>query len=610
MRVSLFISVCTILLAACGGKNGDAGGEMAIDSTGTYFKFADAKKWDSTWSKENTVVYHTTALPDNLHPTNGLSSEREFVFRYTQMSLLNNDLMARTLRPQLVKSLPTASADGLQFSYELIDNATWDDGSPLTVEDVIFTFKANKCPLVDNAAARGYLTDLLDIKADPTNNKKFTVVMGRKYLNMVAGMSDFPIMQRKAFDSGNVLAKYSFAQLADTNKADIKVWAKEFNNPKYGDGSNAALLSGIGPYKVAAWEDGVSLTLVKKANHWTDKLSDPNPHDIGLPEKIIFKVDKDPNVIKLGFKAQKYDGSGLIQTIDLRELQKDPEFNKNYNSYLVPGYGWAYLAFNMKPDGVKHKKFFTDKNVRRAIALLVPADDIIKTVRAGNGLRIATMVSPLKKDEVDTTLKPLPLDIEKAKKLLDEAGWKDTDGDGIRDKVVDGQKIQMAFEFNFPNVAPAIEASAKLISEALGKAGIKAKLLGLDAKMNNKRGSTHDFDLMYGQWGGNSQPEDYTQVWLSSAWADGGSNIPGFGDAKSDAIIDSIRYANTDAQRIKFSKQLQKLVYDEQPYVFLYAPRRCVVLHKRFGNTVMVNDNPNVMLNYLKLLSPSLNAKN
>ena len=329
-------------------------------------------------------------------------------------------------------------------------------------------------------------------------------------------------------------------------------------------------------------------------------------HDRGIAEKIIFKLNRDENSVKLEFKSQKFDGTNLISTRALKELQKDPNFNKNYHSYLVPSYGWAYLAFNMKPDGNKHKKLFTDKNVRRAIAMLIPVDDIIRTVRAGNGSRITTMVSPLKKSEVDSTLKPIGLNVEGAKKMLDEAGWKDTDGDNIRDKVVDGKKIQLEFDFNFPAGNPVVADMAKLMAEGMQKGGVKANMVGIEAPLIGKKASSHDFDMVFGQWGGNSQPEDYSQLWSTREWASGGSNLTGFGNAETDALIDSIRYATNDAARISFSKKLQKIVYDEQPYVFLYAPRRCVAIHKRFGNVVMVSENPNVMLNALQLIGSGM----
>ena len=153
-----------------------------------------------------------------------------------------------------------------------------------------------------------------------------------------------------------------------------------------------------------------------------------------------------------------------------------------------------------------------------------------------------------------------------------------------------------------PGGNPAAADMAKIMAEGIEKGGIKVNIVALDKALIDEKARKHDFDMFFGQWGGNSFPEDYTQLWSTKEWVSGGSNYPGFGNAETDALIDSIKYSVDENARFAFSKKLQRIIYNEQPYVFLYAPKRCVALHKRFGNTVMVNDNPNVMLNYLSLL--------
>jgi peptide/nickel transport system substrate-binding protein len=108
---------------------------------------------------------------------------------------------------------------------------------------------------------------------------------------------------------------------------------------------------------------------------------------------------------------------------------------------------------------------------------------------------------------------------------------------------------------------------------------------------------------MLASWAGSSVPEDFTQIWHSSSWASKGSNFSGFGNAKSDALIDSIKYTLDPALRHPMVKELQAMIYDEQPYVFMYAANRRNVIHKRFGNAHMYFERPGILINNWKLLA-------
>jgi peptide/nickel transport system substrate-binding protein len=319
-------------------------------------------------------------------------------------------------------------------------------------------------------------------------------------------------------------------------------------------------------------------------------------------------MNTDPNSQKLEFKSQVLDASTSMSTKTLLELQDDPNFNANYNSRFTDTYNYAYIGMNMKPDGIKHKKIFVDKTVRRAMALLIPIDEVIKIIQKGKNRRIVGPVSPLK-PEYNADLKLLPFDIEGAKKILDAAGWKDTDGDNIRDKLIDGEKVKM--EFNLSYFATGVEWKdlAQMVSEQMYKAGVKANPAPLDPSVLAQNASNHDFDMMIASWAGNAFPEDYTQLWHTSAWASKGSNFTGFGTAQTDALVDSIKYTLDTALSIPMLKRFQAIVYDEQPYIFLFAGVRRNVIHKRFGNQEMYYERPGVWLGNLRLINGGSSMK-
>ena len=611
-----FFYFCSLaLFSGCGGddtakgdKHNAANDKVSFDQT-KFIKIEDAKNFLPSWSKENVVVYHVVGEPDEMHPTNGINAYRSEIMGYTQVYLIAIDFESLTMRPMAVKAMPTVSENGKEYTYELRNDIKFDDGSVLSVEDVLFTFKANKCPLTNNPHAKSYLDNLLDIVVDKSNPNKFTMIMKEKYIQNIAFLNEYPIMQRTFFDKSNVLSKYTFSQFCNkdfkTDKLkDLNDWAMDFNSAKYS--RDPKYVVGAGPYRFEKWDAGQSITLVKKQNHWSE--GSDKIFEKAYPDKIIFKLNTDANSQKLEFKTQVLDASTAISTKTLLELQEDSVFNANYNSRFTDTYNYAYIAMNMKPDGIKHKKLFVDKSVRRAMALLAPLEEVSRIVQKGKNKRVVGPVSPLK-PEYNKDLKLLPFDIEGAKKLLDAAGWKDTDGDNIRDKMIDGEKVKMEFSLGFFSTSIEWKDVAQMVSEQMYKAGVKADINPLDPTVLSENASNHDFDMFIASWAGNSFPEDYTQLWHTSAWVSKGSNFTGFGTAQTDALIDSIKYTLDTAKSIPMLKRFQAIVYDEQPYIFLFGGVRRNVIHKRFGNQEMYFEKPGVWLGNLRILTGATSMK-
>ena len=207
------------------------------------------------------------------------------------------------------------------------------------------------------------------------------------------------------------------------------------------------------------------------------------------------------------------------------------------------------------------------------------------------------------KKEYNNDLPLLQPDLEGAKQLLEEAGWTDTDGDNVRDKVVDGQKLSFEFDLHYMTTTVGWRDEAQIIAESLYEAGLKCNIVPLDFAVHYDRARNHKFDAMLAAWAGSSVPEDFTQIWHTSSWASKGSNFTGFGNAESDALIDSLKYELDMDKRIPMTRKLQEMIYEEQPYVFLFASTRRNVIHKRFGNADMYFERPGVLINNWQLLA-------
>ncbi len=556
----------------------------------------------------NSVIALLTSSPDGLHPVNDISGDRAYIFQSTQKTLVRMDLKTLQTIPQLIKTMPIPSANGLSYTYELIDGVKWDDGTPLTVDDVIFTTKLQVAPLTNNPNSKGVYSSIIeDIIKDVDNPKKFVVRTKIVHVSNLDLYSDIYIQQKDFWDPKGILDHYTFQQINDPNYKPSKEMVNWFNDFNSSDNSFLPKkLVGLGPYQVTNFVVGSYITLKKKKN-WYGANS-KSIYDKAYPDKIIFKIINDDAAAYLAIKNQQIDVAVRMSTTKMKKLQSLDYFNKNYYSDFLPDYSYTYLGMNMKPDGSEFKPFFVNKNVRRAIAHLVPVDEIIDVIAKGKAYRQVSEISPLQIG-YNKDLKLINVDIEKAKKLLDQAGWKDTDRDNIRDKVINGIKTPFSFKLTYMTGPSSVKETVLMIKESMYKAGVELVPSPVDFSLFYKIAQDHKFDALLGAWAGSSGYDDPTQLWHTTSWANKGSNYTGFGDAESDSLI---YLANTSLDReknINALKKFQKKIYDEQPYVFLYNLTRKIIIHKRFDNADMYNDKPGVILGNL-LLKPEYRGLN
>ena len=554
---------------------------------------------------KNIVIAHISSNPDGLHPFNDNSVMRSFIFEHTQKTLVKLDLKRLEYMPSLVKSLAEVSKDGLRYHYELRDDIKWDDGSELTADDVVFTAKLQICPLTDNANVRGnYSSVIKNVIIDPDNPKKFTMVAFGKNVTNANIFSEVYIQQKSYWDPEGVLDDLTFEEIHNPNFIEKKEWSDWFNAFNHGDNRyQPERLVGLGPYQISEWETG-SYIIAKKKENWGGD-NDTLIYNQNYPEEIIFKIITDDASVFLSLKSLELDATNRVGTSKLFKLQKHDYFNENYHSDFLNQYSYYYAGLNTRPDGIKRKKFFTDVKVRRAMAHLVPVDEIIEVLLHGEGSRQVAQLSNLKKNYNDT-LKLIELDVEKAKQLLDEAGWVDTDDNNIRDKMVNGEKLQLSFELSYMSGAASKEI-ALMIKESMWRAGVEVNPNPMDFTLFYKNAQEHDFDMMLGGWGGSASYSNPYQLWHTSSWANKGSNFCGFGDAFSDSLIDAANAAIDPEEHRHAIWQLQAKIYEDQPYVFMYSPKRKIVIHKRFDNANMYYEKPGFVLHNFKLKESYMN---
>ena len=548
---------------------------------------------------ENTLMVHILAEPQSLHPTNNNSNYQRLLLSLMHRRLVGTDLRNQLPIPELLASLPQLQPDSMSHILKLRHNARWDNGQAITAKDLIFTFKIQACLLTGNPDVKVYLNNIKSIEEIPGDSLAVKVNNSRRHFDYTNFYTIFYALPEYFYDSQHLLSAFSFEQLTDAawiEKAPekVKIFFDQFNHPDNGRIANK--MNGAGPYRLFNWDSGKSITLIKKENWWGK--SDTSVYQQAFPEKIIFRIEREMESVILNFKKENYDVSADLSTNALLKLQKRDYFNNNYESAFIPTFSYTYMGLNMKPDASKIP-FFTDVLVRRAIALATPTDEIIALIAKTKAIKLPSFITPMQAD-YDTSLPILDYDLAQAAALLDQAGWIDRNNDGVREKVIQGVRRDFRFELIYPQ-SPVTKEVGLILKNSYKKIGVALEGRTLDFGLYIKQLSTHDFDACLGSWSSSAAPENPAQIWHSSSWANQGSNFVGFGTAQSDSLIDLANQTMDLNKRKLLMQKIQRLIYEQQPYVFLFAATKKVAVHKRFDNRGIYAEKNHVILNNLKL---------
>lgn len=581
--------------------------EVNVES-GVFIELEAPSTFLDSWSRLNEVVIHELNEPDNLHPCNGTSQVRSEMFLYLHGALLRTDLRTGSVQPGICKSMPEISKNQLDLVFDLREDIKWDDGSLLSPDDVIFTIKAAKNPGTNNAAFKPYFDWVEKAERIPDSPSKVLIRMKKVFVQNIALWADYPIIQRSFYDPKNVLDGFTFEQFNDTgfvveNFKELNDWSANFNSSPYG--FNPTLISGLGAYRLKEWQQGQLLIFEKKPNHWTDKSR--SYAEKAFPQKLIFKVNKDAVSTQLAFLKQEFDVSTSLSSRGLIDLKSDSLFNQNYHGRFVDVYGYTFIALNTKPELSNNALALSELEVRKALAFLTPVQPIIEVVCKGVNKRVVGPVAPMK-PSYNTDLKLIPLDVIKANELLDAANWNVRDNDGVRTKMLNGKKVRLELELAFLSTTPEWREMALMIESSMKKAGVKVNLKMADLQTWLDKGIMHNFDMMMGSWNSSALPEDYAQLWATSGWKENGLNFSGFGNEKTDAIIDSLSVTLDEVARIGMEKRIQSAIYNEYAYIFLYGLVRRTAIHRRFSGAELYGERPGVLYNTFQLNTVGVKA--
>lgn len=558
---------------------------------------------------DNIINIRLKKDPERINPLLFPNPTAREVYQYLHLPLADYDPESLELTPLLITKIPDEMAidtgkykGGVAFDIEFVKDARWDNGSPITAEDYIFTIKSINLPLTNAGKYREITQNISDIIPDPDNKNKCKVIFDKDYMLALETAVNIELYPKYFYDSLHLLDQYALSDFRPENEAKIK---NDSILIKFSDSYNSNdfsrnKISGAGPYRFVGWVSDQYIELEKKGDYWA---KDKNQKALMQgPDKIIFQIIPDELTAVSQLKAGNIDILNEISGDTYKELCHDSLTKGNFNFYhpaLVKQY---FININNKDPKL------SDKNVRRALAHLIDAGTIIQNIENGMGVKTTGPIHPIKKT-YNTSLTPISFDIDAAKSLLAAAGWKDTNGDGTLDKKIDGKKTELELELLISGQETG-KKIALMLQESGAKSGIKIMIKEKDFKLiRNENLKTRKYNLIPAVLSQDLIAWDDLSKWHSRNDTPDGSNDMSYHNPETDELIDKIISTKSDAERITLYRKIQELIYADQPAIFLYAPEEKIVVSKKWNSSSTVK-RPGYMANTFSLAGkvvPSVN---
>ena len=474
----------------------------------------------------DTFIEASIGEPNNLLPVLSSDSASSDINRLVYNGLIRYDKNLQ-LEGELAESWEI-SEDQLSFTFHLRKGVTWHDGAPFTSADVLFTYQMYINPEVPTS----YAEDFLQVaKAEAVDPYTFRVTYAKPYAPALESWGT------------SILPKH-LLEGQDVTKSPL---------------SRSPI--GTGPYKFVKWDAGEKVELLANPDYFEGQ---PYIH------RVVYRVIPDSSTQFLELQSGGLDFMGLTP-IQYQTQTDTPAFTRNFNKYRYLSFSYTYLGYNLT------KPLFQDKRVRQAISYAIDKQELIDGVLLGLG-QAAT--GPYKPDTwvYNGNVKRYAYKPELARSLLAEAGWVDSDGDGILDK--DGQKLAFTIVTNQGNDLRS--KTAEIIQRRLKEVGIVIEIRVVEwATFLKEFIFTGSFDATILGWSGGPEPDQFN-IWHSSKTAPRELNFVKYSNKEVDELLEKGRRTFDQAERKQIYGRFQEILAEEQPYTFLYVGEALPAVAKRF----------------------------
>ena len=503
------------------------------------------------------VVIGISADLETINPIYSFSVDEGVIDETIFLSLVqfewNDKLGDLDAKPMLATNWEWAP-DSSFVIFNLRDSVYWSDGVKVTADDIVNSFDIYSDPEVQSRFYGSFKNLYKDYDEHIDLRKTFEIISALKIkINFIP--KSVPSLLDVVFP---IIPKHIYEKLDRKSLTSSQI---NFNPIS------------CGAYKLKKWERNQIIVLEADRTSFLYRK--------GMIDEIIFKIIPDYNSRITQLQKGEIDFCELVRPMDVTDLKKVEKLNIE----SVKGREYDYLGLSnidlksySKNRSIVRNKLFGSPKVRKAIALAINRNEILNEYLNNYGQLAITPVSSIFKQFCDSELKPIEYNPDKAKELLAEDGWKNVNNDGTIEK----NGIDLKFTIYIPSGNPLREFAGTIIKNDLKAVGIDVTIekLELGAFLDDL------YDKKIEAW----MASWYIQVplELKPFWCSDLKNTPlnfaGYQNKEVDNLIDDLSKRLTSQQKIEKYRKFQKIIYEDQPVVFLYWTDNVVVYNNRIKN--------------------------
>lgn len=487
----------------------------------------------------NSISYNLGGEPTTLNPLSAADGYTSSVHSYIFESLLDRDVDTYDWKPSLATEW-SISSDKKIFDFKIRQGVRWHDGKELTAEDVKYSYDVIFSDDWKAVQLRPYYEAIKSVEIIDKYHVRFTV-KDNYFMNfdVCAGLSIIP---------------------------------KHFYSDKDNKKEFARKLIGTGPYILSKYIKGQKLILVQNPDWWGR--TDENEKNSHLIKKINLRMVAEENVYLELLKKGDLDYQGLRPEGFIKKTQGeiwDKKITKVKTENKTPK-GFSFIGMNLKHYILK------DREVRKALSMLFNRPLMLNKFEHDLS-ELATGPIYVQSDYASPNVPAIGFDPDQALKILNKSGWKDTDKDGLLDKVIDGKKTPLSITILEPSLD--VMKYLTIFKEDARKVGVEINIKNVEWNSFVKLLDEKNFEAVRLAWGGGGVEWDPKQIWHSSSIPGASSNFISYSNPVVDKLIDDARQTHDRNVRIQLLRKVHEIIASDYPYIWWFNQRYTLYAHNK-----------------------------